>query len=125
MCSIKWVDNSTVVLLLSVGFEKNNLTSLLNILFSANHDLQQHISVSPPPPKNNRNKLQKHSKNEEPCRDGIPKKQSNKVETTPQYFYGLVSLHLLPFFQPYPVVLITWHDRKLVQHNCDVYSLWH
>ena len=40
-------------------------------------------------------------KNEEPCRDRIPKKQPNKVETTPQYFYELSSLRLLPFFQPH------------------------
>ena len=39
MCSVKTVDDSAVVFLLSVCFEKNNLTSLLNILSFANHDL--------------------------------------------------------------------------------------
>ena len=55
MCSVKRVDDSAVVLLSLVGFEKYNLTSLLNILYiiisSANHDLRQCISarnVSPP-----------------------------------------------------------------------------
>ena len=119
MCSIKSLDDTAVVLLLSVGFEKNNLTLLLNILSSATtHLYKEHFSPR-------KNKLHKSIyKNEEPCRDRIPKKQPNKVEMTPQYFYGLPSLHLLPIFQPYLMVLITWHDRKLVvQRNCDMYIL--
>ena len=117
ICSIKSLDYSAVVLLLSVGFGKNNL----NILSSATTHLYKE-RFSP-----RKNKLHKSIyKNKEPCRDRIPKKQPNKVEMTPQYFYGLPSLHLLPFFQPYLMVLITWHDRKLVvQCNCDVYILWH
>ena len=120
ICSGRWLCCSFAV----VGWlQKSNLTSLLNSLL-LNHDLQQHISawnVSPPPPhpKNNKNKLQ----NEGPCRDGIPKKQPNKVETTPQYFYRLPSLHLLPTISC-GTYIITWHDRKLVQHNCAVYILW-
>ena len=39
-------------------------------------------------------------KNERTYRDGIPKKQPNKVGMVPQYPYGLSSLYLLPFFKP-------------------------
>ena len=41
----------------------------------------------------------KHKKNERTYRDGIPKKQPNKVGMIPQYPYGLSSLYLLPFLQ--------------------------
>ena len=41
----------------------------------------------------------KHLKNERTYRDGMPKKQPNKVGMTPQYSYGLSSLYLLAFFQ--------------------------
>ena len=34
-------------------------------------------------------------------RDGIPKKQPNKIGMIPQYPSGLSSLYLLPFFQPH------------------------
>ena len=40
-------------------------------------------------------------KNERTYRDGIPKKQPNKVGMIPQYPYGLSSLYLLLFFQPH------------------------
>ena len=43
----------------------------------------------------------------------------SKVETTPQYFYGLASLPTIPC----GTYIITWHDRKLVQHNCDVHPV--
>ena len=40
--------------------------------------------------------------NERTYRDGIPKKQPNKVGMVPQYPYGLSSLYLLPFLQLVP-----------------------
>ena len=53
-------------------------------------------------------------------RDGIPKKQPNKVGIIPQYFYGFPSLYLLTLIQP-GLVLVTWDDRML---DCDVHVVF-
>ena len=60
-------------------------------------------------PKHNLVSLQKKTfeKNEAACRDGISKKQPNKVGMTQQYFYELPSLQC-----QYLVVLVTWDDRR-------------
>ena len=60
------------------------------------------FSPPPPPKKKQQKQVTKNIlKNESTYRDGMPKKQPNKVGMTPQYSYGLSSLYLLPFFQPH------------------------
>ena len=59
----------------------------------------------------------KHFKNERTYRDGIPKKQPNKVGMVPQYPYGLSSLYLLPFLQLVP------SKAKLYSSSIDLFSL--
>ena len=56
--------------------------------------------LSPPHKKKQKQVTKKNLQNERTYRDGIPKKQPNKVGMVPQYPYGLSSLYLLPFFQP-------------------------
>ena len=55
-------------------------------------------------------------KNERTYRDGIPKKQSNKVGMVPQYPYRLSSLYLLPFLQLVP------SKAKLYSSSIDLFS---
>ena len=62
---------------------------------------KHHSYLSPPHKKTTEtNNKKTFKKNERTYRDGIPKKQPNKVGMVPQYPYGLSSLYLLPFFQP-------------------------
>ena len=78
---------------------------------------------SPPPKKQQKQVTKKHFKNERTYRDGMPKKQPNKVGMTPQYSYGLSSLYLLPFFQPHTHTHTHaprgGHSHRLYSHNCD------
>ena len=62
---------------------------------------KHHSYLSPPPPPKTTETSNKKIflKNERTYRDGIPKKQPNKVGMIPQYPYGLSSLYLLPFLQ--------------------------
>ena len=59
---------------------------------------KHHSYLSPPHKKKTETSNKKtFKKNERTYRDGIPKKQPNKVGMVPQYPYGLSSLYLLPF----------------------------
>ena len=87
---------------------------------------KHHSYVSPPPQKTT--ETSNILTNERTYRDGIPKKQPNKVGMTPQYPYGLSSLYRLPFFQPHTHTHThtnPWHATPAISTANRMWQLQH